>query len=495
MSKKNKQPELSGLLVVDKPLGVTSHDVVAAVRGELHMRRVGHAGTLDPQASGVLVIGFGHGTRLLNYIVDHTKTYEATIRLGQTSTTDDSEGEITTVAPVRLADDSRNEAVQAMPAKSDDNATDNGMNMHGESNIVAVSDGDRDSDGSLSKTSSEIEKADDLPQTFDGGPSCADGHDKIRILTLQQIEQTIAEHLTGDIEQVPSSYSAVRVNGRHAYELARQGKAVTLDARPVTISEFTVLGARNVEIVDSEAVGEKSETPTNANVASAGGTDETGERKAVKTAASSSDTQTDTSDFDDNGNKQTAAATSVVDLDVRISCSTGTYIRSLGRDLGRLLGVGGYLTKLRRTRVGRFDLADSQLAGRVVTAHAKPHTFTNREGVTLTLNKAVLDVDAEELKRRSLTMLEAAQRTMPTIPITDAAAQNLRFGRRLPMPVADNTDSNTIPGADSCAQNDRSNGTNTIAAVYLPQTGEIVGIVEPANAHELKSVVVFPPTV
>ncbi|WEV74413.1 tRNA pseudouridine(55) synthase TruB [Bifidobacterium sp. ESL0798] len=455
MSKKNKQPELSGLLVVDKPLGVTSHDVVAAVRGELHMRRVGHAGTLDPQASGVLVIGFGHGTRLLNYIVDHTKTYEATIRLGQTSTTDDSEGEITTVAPVRLADGAEGETAEIVSAPLADGSR-------------QLSDSTSDSDGSSGS---------------------------VRVLTIEQIEQTIAEHLTGDIEQVPSSYSAVRVNGRHAYELARQGKAVTLDARPVTISEFTVLGARNVEIVDSEAVGEKSETPTNANVASAGGTDETGERKAVKTAASSSDTQTDTSDFDDNGNKQTAAATSVVDLDVRISCSTGTYIRSLGRDLGRLLGVGGYLTKLRRTRVGRFDLADSQLAGRVVTAHAKPHTFTNREGVTLTLNKAVLDVDAEELKRRSLTMLEAAQRTMPTIPITDAAAQNLRFGRRLPMPVADNTDSNTIPGADSCAQNDRSNGTNTIAAVYLPQTGEIVGIVEPANAHELKSVVVFPPTV
>ncbi|WEV75758.1 tRNA pseudouridine(55) synthase TruB [Bifidobacterium sp. ESL0800] len=456
MSKKNKQPELSGLLVVDKPLGVTSHDVVAAVRGELHMRRVGHAGTLDPQASGVLVIGFGHGTRLLNYIVDHTKTYEATIRLGQASTTDDSEGDIMTVAPVKLADDSRNETVQAIPAESDDDATDSGVNMHRESNIVAVSDGGRDADGSLSKTSSDIEKADDLLQVFDGGTSCADGHDKIRILTLQQIKQAINEHLTGDIEQVPSSYSAVRVNGRHAYELARQGKAVELAARPVTISEFTVLGARNAE-------AETDGLPAG--------------------------------DIEDEPNQKAAGRTPVVDVDVRISCSTGTYIRSLGRDLGQLLGVGGYLTRLRRTRVGRFDLTAPQLAQRVVTAHAKPHTFTNREGLTLTLNKAVLDVDAEELKRRSLTMLEAAQRTMPTVPITDADARNLRFGRRLPMPMADNADSNTLSGADSCAQNDRSNETNTIAAVFLPQTGEIVGIVEPANAHELKSVVVFPPTV
>ncbi|WEV47192.1 tRNA pseudouridine(55) synthase TruB [Bifidobacterium sp. ESL0690] len=412
MSKKNKQPELSGLVVVDKPLGVTSHDVVAAVRGELHMRRVGHAGTLDPQASGVLVIGFSHGTRLLNYIVDHTKTYEATIRLGQRSTTDDSEGEITTVAPVRLAD------------------------------------------GSAQSSSDER----------DGDP------DDVRMLTLHQVEQAIEEHLTGNIQQVPSSYSAVRVNGRHAYELARQGKVVELNARPVTISEFTVLDARNAEARNNVFDAEKYENDTRAGVAS------------------------------------------VVDVDVRISCSTGTYIRSLGRDLGQLLGVGGYLTKLRRTRVGKFDLADPQLAERVVTAHAKPHTFTNREGVTLTLKRAVLDIDADELKRCALTMLEAAQRTMPTIPIRDEDAKNLRFGRRLPMILAAGASAEYGSGAaaetdnsaqivktadDKAVTNDgktstNTSGTNDIAAVYLPQTEEVVGIVEPANSHELKSVVVFP---
>ena len=88
-----KKPEISGLLVVDKPQGVTSHDVVAAIRGALHMKRVGHAGTLDPMATGVLVIGFGNATRLLNYIVDHSKTYLATIRLGQRTTTDDADGD------------------------------------------------------------------------------------------------------------------------------------------------------------------------------------------------------------------------------------------------------------------------------------------------------------------------------------------------------------------------------------------------------------------
>ncbi|WP_348519479.1 hypothetical protein [Bifidobacterium sp. ESL0775] len=314
--------------------------------------------------------------------------------------------------------------------------------------------------------------ANDLTLPFDSGITRAGDSGGVRVLTIQQIEQAINEHLTGDIEQVPSAYSAVRVNGRHAYELARQGKEVELDARPVTISKFTVLGARNVDV------------------------------------------STDNFDTENNVNGSADATTPVVDVDVRISCSTGTYIRSLGRDLGQLLGVGGYLTKLRRTRVGKFDLADSQLAERVVTAHAKPHTFTNREGVTLTLNKAVLDVDADKLRRRSLTMLEAAQRTMPTIPISDEDAQNLRFGRRLPMTltteantehhssiesinrlsaiadttIVDTTNKRTSSNVDS-GQDDGISGT---AAVYLPQTGEVVGIVEPANNHELKSVVVFP---
>ena len=87
------KPDNSGLLVIDKPQGVTSHDVVAAVRGALHMKRVGHAGTLDPMATGALVIGVGHATRLLQYIVEHTKTYSATIRFGQRTTTDDADGE------------------------------------------------------------------------------------------------------------------------------------------------------------------------------------------------------------------------------------------------------------------------------------------------------------------------------------------------------------------------------------------------------------------
>ena len=161
-----KKPEHSGLLVIDKPQGVTSHDVVAAVRGALHMKRVGHAGTLDPMATGVLVVGFGNATRLLNYIVDHNKTYEATIRLGQRTTTDDAEGDL-------------------------------------------------------------------LP-----------GEWAASFPSRQAVEQLIAERFTGRIEQVPNVYSAIKVNGQRAYDLAREGKDVELKARPVTIEEFNVRQAR-----------------------------------------------------------------------------------------------------------------------------------------------------------------------------------------------------------------------------------------------------------
>ena len=161
------KPDNSGLLVIDKPQGVTSHDVVAAVRGALHMKRVGHAGTLDPMATGVLVVGFGNATRLLNYIVDHDKTYLATIRLGQRTTTDDADGEL----------------------------------LPGEGTIAEF-------------------------------PS------------RQTVEDVIAHHFTGRIEQVPNSYSAIKINGQRAYDLAREGKDVDLKARPVTISEFSVSAVR-----------------------------------------------------------------------------------------------------------------------------------------------------------------------------------------------------------------------------------------------------------
>lgn len=207
----------TGILFVDKPLGITSHDVVARARRALGTRKVGHAGTLDPAASGLLVLGIGSSTRLLTHLVGLGKRYTTTIRLGRSTTTDDADGE--TIA-------------------------------------------DTDASG----------------------------------LSLERVETALAA-LRGEISQVPSTFSAIKVDGRRAYELARAGESVELTARTVTIDRFEVLAARR-----------------------------------------------------DAG---------FLDLDAVVDCSSGTYIRSLARDLGGALGVGGHLTALRRDRVGPFELADA----------------------------------------------------------------------------------------------------------------------------------------
>ncbi|OZM81289.1 tRNA pseudouridine(55) synthase TruB [Pseudonocardia sp. MH-G8] len=199
-----------GLVVVDKPSGLTSHDVVARLRRILRTRKIGHAGTLDPMATGVLVCGVGRGTKLLGHLALDTKAYTATIRLGASTRTDDAEGEVLATADASGVTDA---AIAA------------GMTA-----------------------------------------------------------------LTGPIEQVPSTVSAIKVDGKRAYALARAGEEVVLAARPVTVTEFTLLERRGA------------------------------------------------------------------DLDVTVSCTSGTYVRALARDLGAALGVGGHLTALRRTRVGPFAL-------------------------------------------------------------------------------------------------------------------------------------------
>ncbi|MFI8186632.1 tRNA pseudouridine(55) synthase TruB [Actinacidiphila glaucinigra] len=210
-----------GLVIVDKPGGMTSHDVVARLRRLAGTRRVGHAGTLDPMATGVLVIGVEKATRLLGHLALTRKEYEATIRLGQSTITDDAEGEVTASVP-------------------------------------------------------------------------ADG------VTREAIDAGIVP-LTGDIMQVPSKVSAIKVNGVRSYARVRGGEDFELPARPVTVSAFAVRDVRHVR--------------------------------------------------HDGGD--------VVDVDVTVECSSGTYIRALARDLGAGLGVGGHLTALRRTRVGPYgaDLA------------------------------------------------------------------------------------------------------------------------------------------
>ncbi|MFR0591408.1 tRNA pseudouridine(55) synthase TruB [Bifidobacterium thermophilum] len=317
-----------GLIVIDKPQGVTSHDVVAAVRSVLHVKRVGHAGTLDPMATGVLVIGFGYATRLLNYIVDHHKTYEATIRLGMRTTTEDAEGEII-----------------EWPAEERE---------HVRAQIAALS--------------------------------------------REVIEQAINTHLMGEISQVPSSYSAVKINGKHAYDLAREGKEVALEPRQVTIDSFDVLAVHEPD-----------------------------------------------------------AAQGTRDIDVCVTCSVGTYIRALARDLGHILGVGGYLTRLRRTHVGAFSLEGPH----VLPARSEEHSFTTRDGRHETRMRARLDTTKEQLLDAALTMGQAARMTMPVVDVSDKQAQDLRYGRNIGVTVAGATAAIAHPTDTS----------EDVVAIIVPDSG------------------------
>ena len=206
----------SGLLVVDKPAGITSHDVVAQIRRILGTRKVGHAGTLDPMATGVLVVGVNKATRLLGHLALRDKRYLATIRLGSSTTSDDKDGQTLSVAE---------------PAS-----------------LAGISD------------------------------------DAIRASTAPFV---------GPIEQRPSSISAIKVDGRRAYDRVRAGEDVELASRSVVVTRLDVLAVSRPD--------------------------------------------------------------DAIDVDVDVECSTGTYVRALARDIGAELGVGGHLTSLRRTRVGPFD--------------------------------------------------------------------------------------------------------------------------------------------
>ena len=240
-----------GIVVVDKPAGMTSHDVVGRCRRIFSTRRVGHAGTLDPMATGVLVIGVDRATKILGLLTAASKSYAATIRLGQTTSTEDAEGEV----------------------------------LH----------------------------------------SVSAAH-----LTREAIAAAVAG-LRGDIEQVPSAVSAIKVDGRRAYRLVREGRTVELQARPVRIDRFEVRDVR----------------------------------------------------YDGQ----------FVDVDVEVDCSSGTYVRALARDVGAALGVGGHLTALRRTRVGRFTLEQARSLD----------DLAERPGLSLTLDEACLLI----FPRRDLTTEEA----------------------------------------------------------------------------------------
>ena len=244
----------SGIVVVDKPAGMTSQQVVGRIKHRLAAQwgmrpktlKVGHAGTLDPMATGVLVVGVGKATKVLGQISGHDKCYEATIRLGQATTTDDAEGEPIVILPA--------------------------------SPVILPKAG----------PPQDLIPTVILPKA---GPQQA--APQAHLLDQHAVQMAMAE-LTGDIEQVPSSVSAIKVDGRRAYALVRAGQTVELKPRPVHVARFDAVALR--------------------------------------------------------------VAPPFLDVDVVVECSSGTYVRALARDLGNRLGVGGHVTALRRTRVGTFGI-------------------------------------------------------------------------------------------------------------------------------------------
>jgi tRNA pseudouridine55 synthase len=250
----------SGLVIVDKPAGLTSHDVVARIRRLAATRRVGHAGTLDPMATGVLVVGVEKATRLLGHLALTEKEYSATIRLGQATDSGDADGEI------------------------------------------------------ISSASAAGVSAETLA--------------------------TALTALTGEIQQVPPGISAIKVDGKRAYRLTREGTPPELAARTVTVRELALTAIR--------------------------------------------------------------PAGEVLDADVRVTCSSGTYIRAIARDAGAALGVGGHLTALRRTRVG-------------------PYT----EDMARTLAELAESLDV-------VPLAEAAAAVFPRRDLTAEEATKVAHGARLP---------------------------------------------------------------
>lgn len=262
-----------GFVIVDKPVGVTSHDVVAAVRRLAGTKKVGHAGTLDPAASGVLVLGVGAGTRLLTFVSGADKDYSSVFRLGQATDTEDATGTVIATPGVEASDDEIDAALRS---------------------------------------------------------------------------------LTGRISQVPSAYSAKKIGGKKAYELARAGETVELAAVDVTVSLLERTGTVVRSIADGAALA---------------------------------------------------------DFPVEVSCSSGTFIRALARQVGERLGSAGHITALRRTRVGGFSDAVTVEALAAEVADGRPMPL--------------------------LPLAEVAAGIMPTREISETEERALRYGQFIDLDVAE----------------------------------------------------------
>ncbi|PFG38472.1 tRNA pseudouridine synthase B [Georgenia soli] len=309
-----------GLVVVDKPQGWTSHDVVARTRRLAATRKVGHAGTLDPMATGVLVLGVGRATRLLTYLVGADKIYTATIRLGQRTVTDDAEGEVT-------------EARGAAGVLDGSGAVDDGV-----------------------------------------------------------LEPALAR-LRGTVEQVPSAVSAIKVDGRRSYARVRAGEDVDLPARTVTVHRLEITGAPRTWTVDGARV---------------------------------------------------------VDLDVLVACSSGTYVRALARDLGRALGTGGHLTALRRTAVGPFTLEHARTVDQLVSEVTDDAAAAAPRGLPV------------------LSLTDAARACFPARQLDDAETGAVRVGKVL------------APGGHDGAAGDARRdpqGPGPVTAAFAPD-GHVVALLQ-----------------
>ncbi|GGO70025.1 tRNA pseudouridine(55) synthase TruB [Nocardioides deserti] len=266
-----RPPVRPGLVVVDKPGGMTSHDVVSRVRRLVGTRKVGHAGTLDPMATGVLVLGVDRATRLLGHLMLTDKGYAATVRLGVATTTDDAEGEVVSTASAAALD--------------------------------------------------------------------------------EETVRSVLGEFVGELQQVPTAVSAIKVDGKRAYQRVRDGEQVELQPRAVTVHELHVHGVRRVG--------------------------------------------------------------DVVDADITLRCSSGTYVRAIARDAGARLGVGGHLTALRRTAVGPYDL-----------------------DVARTLEQLGEDVEAGG---GVLPIADAARAAFPGRDLDERAAADVRVGRSLELELAGTT--------------------------------------------------------
>lgn len=334
MARKNTPEGPSGLIVVDKDAGGSSHAVVARMRRLAGTRKVGHAGTLDPMATGVLILGINKATKLLTWLVGETKTYSTVIRLGVGTMTDDAEGDALSLA-----------------------------------------------------ATGRVEQMSD-----------------------QQILRAV-QKLTGDIMQVPSSVSAIKVDGVRSYARVRSGQEVSLPARPVSVSEFRIEKVERLQVAPPAVL-----------------VDSLGEPVAAYTAEPS---------------------VAVIDVHATISCSSGTYIRALARDLGAQLELGGHLTRLRRTRVGEIL---------VENAHSLSELEEIRES-------------GQELPL--LTLEDAARQLFSVRLLSAEQASDVSNGRRIAPSPSERV--NEAQGSPSTHPDHAS--TVGVSAAFAPN-GELVALLE-----------------